>query len=62
MITVGELIETCTNDWEKICLYSEESGLLGVYRQHLVMSETRREKLVKTWYWKEDEKSLYIMV
>ena len=62
MMTVGELIETCNNDWETIHLYSEKSGLIGIYRQKLVMSETRRDRIVVTWYWKEDEKALYISI
>ena len=62
MMEVGELIEACNNEWETVHLYSEDRGLIGIYRQHLVMSETRREKLVKTWYWKEDERALYIKI
>jgi hypothetical protein len=60
MFTLRELVRTCTNEWERILVYTNSGGLVGVYTQLDAISEKTQIGIVRNWNYRDN--ALYILI
>lgn len=61
MFTLGELIKTCTNDWNKLVIYNKEKGFIGTYYNVDQVSEKLAISIVRNWNYQEGN-VLYVLI